>query len=55
MQLLKELSVLKEMDGDDNALPPDVARDQALAERVRRRQEITEEMHRLAAESKAES
>ncbi len=55
MQLLKELAVLKEMDGHDNALPPSLASDEAQTGRARRRREISEEMHRLAAESKDEA
>lgn len=52
LSLLKELSVYKAMDEDYIAGAKDPVEAEAYQERERRRQEIKQEMHDLAAESK---
>jgi len=54
MGLLQELSVYKAMDKDYGAGPKGRVETEAYEERERRRQEITQHMHRLAAESKSD-
>ena len=52
--LLKELSVYKAMDEDYGAGLKDRVEAEACEERERRRQEIKQEMHNLAAGSKSD-
>jgi hypothetical protein len=52
LSLLKELSVYNAMDEDYKAGAKDPAAAEAHEKRERRRQEITQEMHDLAAENK---
>ena len=52
LTLLKELSVYKSLDGDYKDSPKSRVETEAYEERERRRQEIKQEMHKLAAESK---
>ncbi|MGB7556438.1 MAG: hypothetical protein WBM04_18875 [Candidatus Korobacteraceae bacterium] len=54
LSLLKELSIFKAMDEDYKAGPKGRADIEAHEERERRRQEIKQEMHTLAAESKSD-
>lgn len=51
--LLKELSVYKTMDEDYGVGPKGQVETEAYEERERRRQEIRQEMHNLAAESRS--
>lgn len=53
--LLKELSVYKTMDEDYTAGPQNETAAEGHEGRERRRREIKQEMHTLAAESKSES
>jgi len=51
LTLLQELSVYKALDGDYKDSPKSRAETEAYEERERRRQEIKQEMQKLAAES----
>jgi hypothetical protein len=51
--LLKELSVFKGLDEDYRAGPKGQVETRAYQERERRQQEIKQEMHKLATESKS--
>jgi len=54
MGLLQELFVYTAMDEDYSAGPKGRVETEAYDERERRRQEITQDMHRLAAENKTD-
>jgi hypothetical protein len=51
--LLQELSVFKAMDEEYNSGPKSLVETEAYQSRERRRQEITQEMQTLAAQSKS--
>ena len=54
LSLLKELSVFKAMDEEYRVGPKGCVETEAYEERERRRQEIRQEMHNLAAERKSD-